>query len=542
MTNLSAQDRQLITVTGHAIRGENETQLDATKRAINDAKWQAVRQAGEFVQVEQILLEYNIREDQRSEYISSINVISPAVLREISHEIVKTYDHEKEAERYQITVKYEFDRQEIEKRFRSFLSTNRKQEIEVLNDLIKQYSSRLNMLDSLLALGETETARYISLLTEVSGIYRIIKSDVEIQGNEISQIIEKQNQIYLELIDLYFERLDYLLKNKFYLDLPVIDNRSFVDGFNVKDKKKYNVKYEIEWSWDNQYKVEISEIKNKLETQIPIQYSPYLEYKTKRLNRKHRGLKIELLPAGSNRLNFSLKDPYYRVFLDLKRENGRRFHRMLLHYDKSFENVERQPGSSYSTDIVLNRNHNRKLKYMSIKHKTAYLFSNRVGFKLDVKYDYIASDSTSGIIMQQNDNPFSYYGFSFATFLNLKLSKHNTSLSATRLRVGVAGNLLSYGELQNYNDKLFFTLQPLVAIEYAKIRKRSFRGVGFSYSPKFANQLGRTAFANNEETTYEYTNESQLYLIFGHTHVGFTYHVSNSENLKGYGVVVGFVF
>lgn len=179
---------------------------------------------------------------------------------------------------------------------------------------------------------------------------------------------------------------------------------------------------------------------------------------------------------------------------------------------------------------------------MSIKHKTAYLFSNRIGFKFDAKYDYIASDSTSGIILQQNDNPFNYYGFSFASFLNLKLSKPDATLSATRLRVGVAGNLISHGELHAYHDNLIFTIQPIIALEYAKIKRRSFRGIGFSYTPKFKNQLGRKAFANNGEATYEYTNESQLYLIFGHTHVGFTYHAANREGLKGYGIAVGVSF
>ena len=185
------QSKQKITVEGHAIQGQNETEEEAIRRAFLDAQWKATRQAGEYVQVEEILVDYDIDEKTKSEYISSVNVVSPTVLRELTDSVHKTYDQEKEAMRFKVIVTYEFDRDEMEKKFRSFISAYKSQKLDVINELIIQYSRRLDMLDSLLERGETETERYISLFTEASGIYNIISRDLEIRGNEISRIIEK---------------------------------------------------------------------------------------------------------------------------------------------------------------------------------------------------------------------------------------------------------------------------------------------------------------------------------------------------------------
>ena len=231
------------------------------------------------------------------------------------------------------------------------------------------------------------------------------------------------------------------------------------------------MKYEIEWGWDNQYKSEISEVKFRIEQQVPVKYQPYLLKKMQKIDRRYGDLKISNSPANSNRFIIEFKNPYYRVFLRLKNENGNLIRKDLLRNGISLTNIDQKNTSTYKDIIVLNRRQNSKLQYLNIDYKKNKLFSRWLGFKINTRYDYISSDTSSGLLINNGWDAFHYYGLSIQGFLNLKLSKPKPLLTASRFRIGLTGSILSYNEIQGYNDKIFYTIAPVFAFEAAKTKK-----------------------------------------------------------------------
>jgi len=524
-----------IKARGNAIRGENETQADALKRAYQDAQWQAARKAGEYIEVEEILFEYLIDETLRLEYISSINVISPLVLREKSSKVTKTYDYLREAERYEVDVTYEFDPKDMERRYREYISNRSGNQMEIINGLINQYNRRLNSLDSLLAKGETQTARYLILIDEITGIFNIISKDIEVRGRDISRIIERQNQIYIDLIDMYVDRLDYLLTNKYYFEIPAIKNKAFVEELNVSSAKDYMVKYRIDWYWDNQFKSEISKVKYQLENEIPDKFRPYIFRKIKKLDRKHRDIRIVTL-TEKNKFSIELKRPYYRVFLNLRDQRGRLLDKVLLDNSMANIDIDKHRTENRSDEIKVKSNINQQLKYISIRYEPNYLFSRNFGLNVNLVYDYINTDTINYNNQHSTEERISYYGISFSGFYNLN-SSPTPKLNAMRLRIGLTGNLLLFSESNILENNQLFTLAPVFAFENVITSRRSFNGFGISYTRKYENFLGKSLF-DVPDVGFNYSNELNFYLIFGNVNLGLNLHMIQGI-FVGYGMRLG---
>ncbi len=535
--NTEAQRKEQITVKGYSVRGANETEAEAVQRAFQDAKWQAARKAGEYIQVEEILFEYDIDEAFRYEYISSINVVSPLVISEISSRVEKTYDQQREAERFEVTVVYAFDPRDMERRYRSFIDNYKNQQIDILNELIQKYNQRINSLDSLFRAGETETARYLILLSEASGIYDIISQDVEVRGREISRIIEKQNEFYMGLVDVYIARLDYLLRNRYYFDMPAIRNRTFLGEFDVSTKRTYQVKYRIDWYWDNQYKSEIAEVNSRIAKQIPDKYHPYVNKSMRRLDRKYKDISITNSPTGSNKYMITLNRPYYRVFVDLKDERGRLLEKVLLENNMAGKNTATLRTDARKSDIVVSSATNNSLGYMSIRYKPNYLFSRRLGFRSELLYDYLKTDTINYNGIAATNEQIKYYGASLSIFYNTK-SQPTRDLKATRIRFGMTGNILTYNNIDYYEQPYLFTIAPVIAIETAKVFNTSHVGVGLSYTRKYKNQIGKVFF-DVPDIGFNYSNELQFYVIYGHVNLGLNLHFLNNI-YSGYGIRLGF--
>lgn len=532
-----AQRKEQITVKGNSVRGANETEAEAVQRAFQDAQWKAARKAGEYIQVQEILFEYEIDEAFRSEYLSSINVVSPLVISEISSSVVKTYDRQLEAERFEVTVVYEFDPIDMEKRYRSFISNYKNQQLDILNELIQQYNQRINALDSMFQAGETETARYLIMLSEASGIYDIISQDVEVRGREISRIIERQNEFYMGLVDVYIDRLDYLLKNRYYFDIPAIKNRTFLEEFDVSTKRTYQVRYRIDWYWDNQYKSIITEVSSRIAEQIPEKYHPYVDRRMRRLDRRYGDVSITNSPIGSNNYLITLNRPYYRVVVDLKNRRGRLIDQKLLHNSMANTNIANLKTGTQTDEIVISSAVNSNLSYMSIKYEPNYLFSRRLGLRADMLYDYLKTDTINYNGIAPTDEKIKYYGASLSLFYNSN-SKPTKALDAIRLRFGVTGNFLTFSDNGEYDQSYFITIAPAVAIERAKVRKNSHIGVGLSYTRKYKNQLGKVFF-DVPDVGLNYSNELQVYIIYGQINLGLNLHFLNNI-YSGYGIRLGF--
>ena len=536
----NSQKIQTITAEGKATRGENETQDEAIKRAFQDAQFKASRQVGEFVHFEEMLLECVIDEESTTDYYNFVDIVSTSVLNEITHSIVESYDHEKEAERYTVVVTFEFNTDDLKKGYCSFVEETKNQKLDILNKVILQYSRRLYILDSLLEIGESETAKYISSLSEASGLYNLISSDVEIKGGEISQIIEKQNEIYLGLIDVYIDRLENLFTNRYYLNYPIINKRTFIEDYEVRKRNRYMVKYSISWKWDNQYKQEISEVKDRIENQIPVKYQPYLLKQFQSLDRKYTNLIIVNDPEGSNKFEVYLKPTYYRIFAILRNENGLRIGKTLFRNDLAASNIETQNNLTYSNELILSRNKNKDLQYVNIKYKKNCLFTRLFGIRLEVKYDhffnvYYERDS----ITFRNYYDYQYYGISPSLFINVRLYGPNQNLNSSRLRFGALANILSSTQDELDKNKLIFSIAPAFAFEFGKTSKRSFKGFGLLYSPKFYN-LNEDESHPSPASSYKDTHEFQFYLLFGGLSIGATYHRSFKYDFNGFGVRLGY--
>lgn len=534
-----AQRKEQITVKGNSVRGANETEAEAVQRAFQDAQWKAARKAGEYIQVQEILFEYEIDEAFRSEYLSSINVVSPLVISEISSSVVKTYDRQLEAERFEVTVVYEFDPIDMEKRYRSFISNYKNQQLDILNELIQQYNQRINALDSMFQAGETETARYLIMLSEASGIYDIISQDVEVRGREISRIIERQNEFYMGLVDVYIDRLDYLLKNRYYFDIPAIKNRTFLEEFDVSTKRTYQVRYRIDWYWDNQYKSTITEVNSRIAQQIPAKYHPYVDKRMRRLDRKYRDIRITNSPVGSNKYMISLNRPYYRVFIDLKDERGRLLEKVLLENNMASTNITNLKTGTKTSELVVSSAVNNNLSYMNINYEPNFLFSRALSFRADLLYDYQKTDTINYNGIAPTDEKIKYYGASFSVFYNVN-STPTKALDAIRLRFGMTGNIVTFNDIDQYDQPSFITIAPVIAIEKARVYNTSHLGAGLSYTRKYKNQIGKVFFGV-PDVGFNYSNELQVYIIYGHINFGLNLHFLNNI-YSGYGIRLGFSF
>lgn len=534
-----ARNEQTITVQGHSIRGENDTRQQAIERAFQDAQWKAARRAGEFVHVEEILLDYNIDDQLRSEYINSISVISPTVLQEVSMDVETIYDDLIQAERYVVTVTYVFDKNEMDRRVRSFVANYKSHRLELLNDLMLQYSRRLDMLDSLLALGETETAQYISLFTEASGIYGIISKDVKIRGREISKIIENENVIYLSLIDLYIDRLDDMFRNLYHHDKPQILDSRFLGSYDVRKKRRYLVKYNINWGWDNQYITEILHVMAIIEKQIPIQYQPYLSAKIKRIDRKYKDVDISITSSRVNKLDIKLRYPYYSVFLELKNRRGRVIDSKVLRDAPVKTSIVDINTNNHSNEITITGRQNKRLQYMNLKYEPYYLFSYRFGMMVNVRYDYITTDTSDVFRIKYDMDPYQYIGLSCSGFLNMNLRLPNNKLDASRLRLGLSLNITSNHFSDFFDNEMIYTLSPVIAYEYAKIRNNSHRGIGFMFAPRNKYKWGKKLFPETD-LNFQKINEFSVYMIYNGLRVGLSYQALFENELKGYGVSLGY--